>query len=162
MGESVATSRHTDVTIVPLAASASATGRMRLTYLDNLRTVMIAWIIGGHALLGYTAIGGWPYDEVHEVTFATGTELALAAVLGPSALFVIGTFFFLSGLVGQAVLERRGPARFAADRLLTLAIALRPVPWPAEAKASLVAVLGVPASFWLARRLVRTPVRQVL
>jgi peptidoglycan/LPS O-acetylase OafA/YrhL len=120
VGERAATSRGTDVAIIPLAASASATGRMRLPYLDNLRTTMIAWIIAGHALLGYTAIGGWPYDEVHEVTFATRTELALAAVLGPSALFVIGTFFFLSGLVGQAVMERRGPAGFAADRLVRL------------------------------------------
>ena len=46
--------------------------------------------------------------------------------------------------------------------LLILAIALRPVPWPAEAKAALVAVLGVPASFWLAARLVRTRLRRVL
>jgi len=77
--ERAATSGGTDVAIIPLAASASASGRMRLPYLDNLRTTMIAWIIAGHALLGYTAIGGWPYDEVHEVTFATRTELALAA-----------------------------------------------------------------------------------
>lgn len=31
----------------------------RLPHLDNLRTVLVAWVIGGHALLGYTAVGGW-------------------------------------------------------------------------------------------------------
>jgi hypothetical protein len=46
--------------------------------------------------------------------------------------------------------------------LLTLAIAFRTVPWPAEAKAVVIAMLGVPASFWLGRRLVRTGLRQVL
>jgi hypothetical protein len=122
MGESAIPTRGTGVAGTPLPARLPAAGGIRLPYLDNLRTVMIAWIIAGHALLGYTAIGGWPYDEVHETTFATGTELALAVVLGPTALFVIGTFFFLSGLVGQAVMERRGPARFAADRLLRLGV----------------------------------------
>ena len=111
----------------------AATVRTRLPYLDNVRTAMVAWIIGGHALLGYTAIGGWPYDEVHEVTFAPRVELVLAAVLGPTALFLIGTFFFLSGLVSQAAVEHHGPARFAADRLLRLGIpfvAFMALVWP--------------------------------
>jgi len=115
VGESATTAR-------PLDTQALGTGGIRLPYLDNLRAGMIAWIIGGHALLGYTAIGGWPYDEVHETTFATRTELVLTTVIGPTALFVIGTFFFVSGLVGQAVMEREGPARFAADRLVRLGV----------------------------------------
>jgi hypothetical protein len=49
-----------------------------------------------------------------------------------------------------------------APVLLTLAIALRPLPWPAGAKAGLVAVLGVAASFWLGMRLVRTRLGRVL
>jgi peptidoglycan/LPS O-acetylase OafA/YrhL len=121
MRESAIPSR-TGVEVMPLGARASATGRHRLPYLDNLRAAMIAWVIAGHALLGYTAIGGWPYDEVHETTFATRTELILTTILGPTALFVIGTFFFLSGLVGHAAMERHGPARFAADRLARLGV----------------------------------------
>ena len=35
----------------------------RLSAVDNLKALLVAWIIGFHALLGYTAIGGWPYDE---------------------------------------------------------------------------------------------------
>jgi peptidoglycan/LPS O-acetylase OafA/YrhL len=59
----------------------------RLPHLDNLRTVLVAWVIGGHALLGYAAVGGWAYDEFNEVTFAPSTELVLAAILGPSCLY---------------------------------------------------------------------------
>jgi hypothetical protein len=49
-----------------------------------------------------------------------------------------------------------------APVLLTLAIALRPVPWPAEAKAVVVALLGVPISFWIAGRAVRTRLKRVV
>src|SRR3954465_6638025 len=72
-------------------------GAGRLAHIDSLKAIMVAWIIGGHALLGYAAVGGWPYDEVNEVTFAPRSELVLSALLGPSALFVIGTFFFVAG-----------------------------------------------------------------
>ena len=66
-----------------MATVAQTTRVRRLPHVDNLRAVMVAWIIGGHALLGYTAIGGWPYDEVQETTFDSRTELALSVVIGP-------------------------------------------------------------------------------
>jgi hypothetical protein len=40
----------------------------RVVAIDNLKAVLVAWVIAGHAMLGYTAIGGWPYDEVNETT----------------------------------------------------------------------------------------------
>jgi hypothetical protein len=113
---------------------------------------MVAWIIGGHALLGYAVIGGWPYDEVHEVTFATRSELALVAVLGPTALFLIGTFFFLSGLLSQEVVARKGPARFAADRLLRLGLpfaAFMALVWPLSMWFAYLAA-GRRVSYWWA------------
>lgn len=119
----VATDQATGpVQVNRLRASGVRVGKRRLPAVDNLKTVMVAWIIGGHALLGYAAIGGWPYDEVNEVTFDPRVELLLSAVLGPSALFVIGTFFFLAGLFAQPAMARKGPVRFAADRLLRLGV----------------------------------------
>jgi hypothetical protein len=111
----------------------------RSLHLDALRTALVAWVIAGHALLGYSAVGGWAYDEVREVTFAPATELVLAALLGPSGLFVIGVFFFIAGLVGEGGIARRGPKRYAAGRLLRLGL-----PWAVSA------VLVWPASVWLA------------
>lgn len=108
--------------VVQGATPAAPTVPTRMLYLDNLRTAMVAWIIGGHALLGYAKIGGWQYAEVHEVAFAPWLELVLLAILGPTAIFVIGTFFFLSGLVGENAMARKGPARFAVDRLLRLGV----------------------------------------
>lgn len=55
-------------------------------------------------------------------SFHPATELALTYLLGPTALFVIGTFFFVSGLLAEFAMARKGPARFAADRLLRLGV----------------------------------------
>jgi hypothetical protein len=124
-----------------VAVLTEARRAQRLAAVDNLKTGMVAWIIAGHALLGYTAIGGWPYDEVNEETLSRRSELGLSLVLGPTALFVVGTFFFLSGLLAPRTVERKGPARYARDRLLRLGL-----PW-------LSAVLLVwPLSMWLAYR----------
>ncbi len=111
----------------------------RLPHLDNLRTLLVAWVIGGHALLGYSAVGGWAYDEVHEVTYAPGSELGLVAVLGPSGLFVIGVFFFIAGLVTEQAVTHHGPRAYVHDRVLRLGL-----PWLVSA------LLVWPLSVWLA------------
>ncbi|MQA63978.1 MAG: acyltransferase family protein [Actinophytocola sp.] len=94
----------------------------RVSSLDTLRAALVAWIIGGHALLGYSAVGGWAYDEVNEVTFAPAVEYGLTVLLGPSALFLMGTFFLVAGLLTPASLARKGPARFARDRSRRLGV----------------------------------------
>lgn len=94
----------------------------RVSALDTLRAALVAWIIGGHALLGYSAVGGWAYDEVNEVTFAPAVEYGLTVLLGPSALFLMGTFFLVAGLLTPASLARKGPARFAWDRSRRLGV----------------------------------------
>ncbi|WP_203336398.1 acyltransferase family protein [Nocardioides limicola] len=98
------------------------TGARRDPSLDTLRTLLIAWIIGGHALLGYSAIGGWGYDEVQEVTFLPKVEFVLAAVLGPSAIFLMGTFFLVAGLFTPASVNRKGVLAFCRERALRLGL----------------------------------------
>ncbi|SDZ52657.1 Acyltransferase family protein [Asanoa ishikariensis] len=105
-----------------MATMGSVTRVERLPHVDNLRAVMVAWIIGGHALLGYSAIGGWPYDEVQETTFHPKSELAMAVVVGPTGLFVIGTFFFIAGLFAPAAMARKGPGKFVSERLVRLGV----------------------------------------
>ena len=62
----------------------------RIVPIDNLKALLVAWVIAGHAIVGYTVIGGWPYDEVTEATLPRSLELVLVTILGPTALFVIG------------------------------------------------------------------------
>ena len=53
----------------------------RVVQIDTLKVLLVAWIIACHALLGYTAIGGWPYDEVNEVAMSPRAEFALSVAL---------------------------------------------------------------------------------
>jgi hypothetical protein len=126
-------------------------------------TAVPAVLIGAHitdlAADAGPFVGGWHWQ---------------ALVLdGVEASLVVAGSVWLCGLA-QRWLARTGPRRAGWARasyaafalqvpvLLTLAITLRPVPWPAEAKAVLVAMVGVPASFWLGRLLVRTRMRQAV
>ncbi|MFC5286756.1 acyltransferase [Actinokineospora guangxiensis] len=113
----------------------------RLAHVDGLKAGLVAWIIGGHALLGYSAVGGWPYDEVNEVTFQPAVEAVLAALIGPSGLFVIGVLFFLAGLFTPAALARAGRAAYLRGRLVRLG-----VPFAVSA------LLVWPLSVWVAYR----------
>lgn len=112
---------------------------VRLSAVDNLKVILVAWVIGGHALLGYAAIGGWPYDEVNEVTFHPGVETVLAALVGPSGLFFMGTFYFMAGIFTPGSIERKGRRRFIVERLFRLG-----VPWVVSA------LVVWPTFVWLA------------
>ncbi|GAB2835886.1 acyltransferase [Lentzea nigeriaca] len=113
--------------------------RVRLSAVDNLKVILVAWVIGGHALLGYAAVGGWPYDEVNEVTFHPGVETVLAVLIGPSGLFFMGTFYFMAGIFTPGSIERKGRQRFVAERLVRLG-----TPWVVSA------VVIWPTFVWIA------------
>ncbi|MDX8028657.1 acyltransferase [Lentzea sp. BCCO 10_0856] len=113
--------------------------RVRVSAVDNLKVILVAWVIGGHALLGYAAIGGWPYDEVNEVTFRPGVETVLAALIGPSGLFFMGTFYFMAGIFTPGSIERKGAGRFITERLIRLG-----TPWIVSA------VVVWPTFVWIA------------
>ena|SRR5215211_3749371 len=101
-----------------------AAGTQRIVEIDNFKSALVAWVIGCHVLMGYTAIGGWPYDEVQETTLSPQLEYVLIVLLGPTALFAMGTFFFLAGFFAPQAISRLGPVRFAWSRLIRLG-----VPW---------------------------------
>jgi peptidoglycan/LPS O-acetylase OafA/YrhL len=115
--------------------------RHRIVQVDNLKAVLVGWIIACHALLGYVAIGGWPYDEVQEVILPPRAEFVISILIGPSAFVVIGAFFFVAGLFAPLEMAHRGPLRFAGNRLLRLG-----VPWLA------MLLLVWPLFMWFAHR----------
>lgn len=131
---------------VPAHDQLRAQRTQRLVPIDNLKAVLVAWVIGGHAFLGYAAMGGWPYDEVAETTLPSTLEFLLEIVIGPTALFVIGTFFFLSGLLAPHSLAQHGPGAFVRQRLLRLGL-----PW------LLFTLLIWPLMMWAAHRAAGDP-----
>jgi hypothetical protein len=91
----------------------------RLAWVDNLRVAVIVGVIGAHVAIIYALDVGWYYEER---TASAVAKALLAAVFSPGALFGMGLLFFVAGLFTPPALERKGPKRFAIDRLVRLGL----------------------------------------
>jgi acyltransferase-like protein len=125
--------------------------RERVAYLDNLKLLLVAVIIAGHGAVAYGSLeSAWPYQDVQEARLAGLTDTALAIVVVAAALFAMGLFFLISGLVTPGSMSRKGPRIFARDRLLRLGVPLAAWTlfiWPGAIWAAHLAA-GETHSFW--------------
>lgn len=97
----------------------------RAAYLDNLKLLLVAAIIAAHGALAYGSLeSAWPYQEIQEVRLGAVSDAALQLVVIPAVLFAMGLFFLISGLITPGSVERKGPGRFARDRLVRLGLPL--------------------------------------
>jgi hypothetical protein len=107
----------------PVTMPEPRTDTGRVASVDALKVILVSWVIGCHGLMGYFRIGGWPYDEVSETTVPPLVELVISVVLGPTSLFVIGTFFFLAGMFAPGERVRHGTSGFVRRRVVRLGLA---------------------------------------
>jgi Acyltransferase family len=125
--------------------------RERVAYLDNLKLLLVAVIIAGHGAVAYGDLeNAWPYQDIHETQLAGVSNVALSAVVIAAALFAMGLFFLISGLVTAGSVSRKGPRTFARDRLIRLGVPLAVwtlVLWPGAIWAAHLAT-GDTYSFW--------------
>jgi hypothetical protein len=94
----------------------------RLLFIDNLKVVLIAAIIVGHAIVGYGEMDWWAYSEHREVTLSPITQGVLLAIGGPFSLLLIPMLFLIAGLMTPPSLERKGAPVYVRDRLLRLGV----------------------------------------
>ena len=92
---------------------------VRRAWIDNLRVSVIVGVIAAHVSLIYALDVGWYYEER---TASAVTEAVLAGIFSPGVLFGMGLLFFVAGLFTPPALERKGTARFVADRAWRLGI----------------------------------------
>jgi glucans biosynthesis protein C len=92
----------------------------RIAYLDNLKLLLVIGVIALHAAITYGFDGSWyleSYDEMASVVVD-----ALTVVLGTGWLFGLGLFFLIAGQLTGPSLDRKGPGRFARERLVRLGL----------------------------------------
>jgi hypothetical protein len=92
----------------------------REPYLDNVKVLLVCGVIALHATITYGFPGAWyleSYEELPDAVIAP-----LTAVLATGSLFALGLFFLIAGKLTGPSLDRRGPARFARERLLRLGL----------------------------------------
>jgi hypothetical protein len=108
----------------------------RQVSLDNLKVVLVAGVIVGHAAMTYGASGTWILEvgDYGQSTLAGVPEVLLSLGIALGALFAIGLFMLISGLLTPASARRKGPRAFALDRLTRLGVPVAAyvfVVWPA-------------------------------
>jgi fucose 4-O-acetylase-like acetyltransferase len=123
----------------------------RVAYLDNLKLLMVAVIIAAHGALAYSTLeSAWPYQDIQEVQLRAVSDTLVLMLVIPGALFAMGLFFLISGLVTPGSLARKGPKDFARDRLVRLGVPLALwtlIAWPGAIWFS-VRLAGDDRSFW--------------
>lgn len=103
-------------------ATAEAWASTRERYLDNLKILLIAGIIAGHALASYAPEAWWLYSDVREATISPVSEGLMLAIAGPFAFLMIPLLFLVAGLLTPPSLRRKGTAAYARERLLRLGV----------------------------------------
>lgn len=103
-------------------AEARPTSTSHLSYVDNLRTVLITLVVLIHIGAMYGVEGSWYYHEAGDVG-AVGFAIMMI-LSGIGAAFVLGLFFMVAGYFTPRAYDRKGAGRFLIDRLKRLGL-----PW---------------------------------
>lgn len=109
-------------TLDPTEDRVGAWAAHRFSYVDNVKVLLIAAIIVGHAFGSYTTTELFAYADVRETTLAPVTEAVLIAGILLVGLFMIPLLFLLAGLLTPGSLDRKGAGAFARDRLWRLGV----------------------------------------
>jgi hypothetical protein len=107
----------------PGADAAPELAGTRTIAVDNLKVALIAVVIAVHGVMGYAAFfDGWPYAEVQEVHLPDAAVIVVFALFAPVGLCMMALLFLVAGFLTAPSVARKGPARFARDRLVRLGV----------------------------------------
>lgn len=104
---------------MPQAAEKSAASK--ISYIDNLKVLMIVLVVLHHSFITYGAPGSWYYQQK---THLLAALFPMTVFVATNQSFFMGFFFFLSALFVGPSYQKKGTARFLADRLKRLGIPL--------------------------------------
>src|SRR5271170_3762294 len=104
------------------AGNRSESALPRAYYIDRIRVVLTALVVLHHSAITYGAPGGWYYRELPTTASITGILFTFFVSLNQA--YFMGFFFLIAGYFTPASYDRKGPLRFAVDRLIRLGIPL--------------------------------------
>jgi surface polysaccharide O-acyltransferase-like enzyme len=93
----------------------------KIFYIDNLKILLTILVILHHTFITYGASGGWYYVQK---TTNHAALIPMTVFVSVNQAFFMGFFFFLSAYFAGPSFDKKGPARFVADRLLRLGVPL--------------------------------------
>jgi hypothetical protein len=97
--------------------------RPRVEHLDDLKVLAIVGVIVVHTAITFGSTGDWYLAGLDEHLTRVG-DVALSVCVIAGALVGMGLLFLIAGVLTPPALARKGPRRFARDRLLRLGLPL--------------------------------------
>lgn len=92
----------------------------RLFYIDNLRLLMIVFVVMHHLAVTYSGFGSWYYLEVSHLDILS--TIWFAFYLSFQQGYFMGLLFLLAGYFAVESFDRKGFGRFVRDRFKRLVI----------------------------------------
>jgi glucans biosynthesis protein C len=99
------------------AAVVTAAPKTRLYFLDNLKVLLAVLVVLHHAGQPYGPGGGWWIASEPQQTI---DFIVLGLFFSINSAFFMGLFFLISAYFMPGSVDRKGPAKFLADRLARL------------------------------------------
>jgi glucans biosynthesis protein C len=91
----------------------------RVFYIDNLRVFLTILVVAHHSAIPYSNLDLWPNWQ-QPASSAAAVPLDLLLLVNQT--FFMGFFFLLSGYFVPGTADRKGPGKFAVERLKRLGI----------------------------------------
>ena len=94
--------------------------KARLLFIDNIRWVMIMFVLSMHAAVTYSGHGSWYVKEPAKLDLAQDITFLTYQVFLQS--FFMGFLFFIAGYFVPGAYDKKGPGRFIKDRAVRLGL----------------------------------------
>ena len=92
----------------------------RIFFIDNIRWLMIIFVVMVHAAVTYSSMGSWYYKEPIKLDIVS---LAFFGIFQSfTQAYSMGLLFLIAGYFVPGSLDRKGLARFLRDRAVRLGI----------------------------------------
>jgi glucans biosynthesis protein C len=120
MLETTRTADQTALRSAPIAAAVAALKKERFLYIDNLRLVMIIFVVMIHTAVTYSGLGSWYYKEGAQLDALSMFLFGLPQAF--TQAYFMGLLFLVAGYFVPGAFDKKGFRRFINDRLVRLGI----------------------------------------
>lgn len=93
---------------------------VRLFFIDNLRWLMIIFVVLMHLNVTYSTHGLWYYTEPSEMPMVSGLLFTIYGFF--TQAYFMGLLFFIAGYFVPGSYDEKGTAKFIHDRLIRLGV----------------------------------------
>jgi surface polysaccharide O-acyltransferase-like enzyme len=100
------------------------TPKIRLAYLDNVRSLVIILVVAMHSAVTYSGLGGWYYIEGSTRKLSVLGLVFFGLMQSFLQAWTMGMLFFISAYFTTKALAKRGPFKFIKERLFRLGLPL--------------------------------------